>query len=103
MEDMKAEILKRVKLQVPNVSNENVLISIGDTMFMVAEYTNRKIPEFPPAYPGIIAKMVIHQYMEQEREGKKSESLGNYSVTYDDVGDYPASITKVLKVRLRIR
>lgn len=103
MEDMKAEILKRVKLQVPNVSNENVLISIGDTMFIVAEYTNRKIPEFPPAYPGIIAKMVVHQYMEQEREGKKSESLGNYSVTYDDVGDYPASITKGLKVRLRIR
>ncbi|MCJ0851281.1 hypothetical protein [Bacillus cereus] len=103
MEDMKAEILKRVKLQVPNVSNENVLISIGDTMFMVAEYTNRKVPEFPPAYPGIIAKMVVHQYMEQEREGKKSESLGNYSVTYDDVGDYPASITKGLKVRLRIR
>ncbi|MCU5042876.1 hypothetical protein PDQ31_26720 [Bacillus cereus] len=103
MEDMKAEILKRVKLQVPNVNNENVLISIGDTMFMVAEYTNRKIPEFPPAYPGIIAKMVVHQYMEQEREGKKSESLGNYSVTYDDVGDYPASITKGLKVRLRIR
>lgn len=103
MEDMKAEILKRVKLQLPNVSNENVLISIGDTMFMVAEYTNRKIPEFPPAYPGIIAKMVVHQYMEQEREGKKSESLGNYSVTYDDVRDYPASITKGLKVRLRIR
>ncbi|MEB8573043.1 hypothetical protein BK721_07545 [Bacillus thuringiensis serovar nigeriensis] len=103
MEDMKAEILKRVKLQVPNVSNENVLISIGDTMFMVAEYTNRKIPEFPPAYPGIIAKMVVHQYMEQERKGKKSESLGNYSVTYDDVRDYPASITKGLKVRLRIR
>ncbi|EHL65885.1 MULTISPECIES: head-tail connector protein [Bacillus cereus group] len=102
MEDMKAEILKRVKLQVPNVSNENVLISIGDTMFMVAEYTNRKIPEFPPAYPGIIAKMVVHQYMEQEREGKKSESLGNYSVTYDDVGDYPESITKGLKVRLRV-
>ncbi|MDZ4442067.1 hypothetical protein ORM30_16510 [Bacillus cereus] len=103
MEDMKAEILKRVKLQVPNVSNENVLISIGDTMFMVAEYTNRKIPEFPPAYPGIIAKMVVHQYMEQEREGKKNESLGNYSVTYDDVRDYPASITKGLKVRLRVR
>ena len=103
MEDMKAEILKRVKLQVPNVSNENVLISIGDTMFMVAEYTNRKIPEFPPAYPGIIAKMVVHQYMEQEREGKKSESLGNYSVTYNDVVDYPASVTKGLKVRLRVR
>ncbi|MEW4204948.1 hypothetical protein Q0O28_18765 [Bacillus thuringiensis] len=103
MENMKAEILKRVKLQVPNVSNENVLISIGDTMFMVAEYTNRKIPEFPPAYPGIIAKMVVHQYMEQEREGKKNESLGNYSVTYDDVRDYPASITKGLKVRLRVR
>ncbi|HDX9695256.1 hypothetical protein CON27_27210 [Bacillus thuringiensis] len=103
MEDMKAEILKRVKLQVPNISDENLLISIEDTMLMVAEYTNRTIPEFPPAYIGIIAKMVVHQYMEHEREGKKSESLGNYSVTYDDVGDYPASITKGLKVRLRVR
>lgn len=100
--DMKAEILKRVKLQVPNISDENLLISIEDTMFMVAEYTNRTIPEFPPAYLGIIAKMVVYEYKEQEREGKKSESLGNYSVTYDDVGDYPASITKGLKVRLRV-
>ncbi|MES5957577.1 hypothetical protein QCI42_30230 [Bacillus fungorum] len=99
--DMKAEILKRVKLQVPNISDE-ILISIEDTMLMVAEYTNRTIPEFPPAYPGIIAKMVIYEYKEQEREGKKSESLGNYSVTYDDVGDYPASVTKGLKVRLRV-
>ncbi|MCW1941763.1 hypothetical protein OMD49_29600 [Bacillus anthracis] len=100
--DIKAEILKRVKLQVPNISDENLLISIEDTMLMVAEYTNRTIPEFPLAYPGIIAKMVVHQYKEQEREGKKSESLGNYSVTYDDVGDYPASVTKGLKVRMRV-
>ncbi|MED1302958.1 hypothetical protein BK704_12345 [[Bacillus thuringiensis] serovar konkukian] len=100
--DMKVEILKRVKLQVPNISDEKLLMSIVDTMFMVAEYTNRTIPEFPPAYPGIIAKMIIHQYKEQDREGKKSESLGNYSVTYDDVGDYPASVTKGLKVRLRV-
>ncbi|PFR16509.1 hypothetical protein [Bacillus cereus] len=100
--DMKAEILKRVKLQVPNISDENLLISIEDTILMVAEYTNRTIPQFPPAYPGIIAKMVVYEYKEQEREGKKSEALGNYSVTYDDVGDYPASITKGLKVRLRV-
>ncbi|MED2435261.1 hypothetical protein P4Z44_32655, partial [Bacillus thuringiensis] len=86
----------------PNISPENLLVDIEDTMLMVAEYTNRTIPEFPPAYPGIIAKMVVHQYTEQEREGKKSESLGNYSVTYDDVGDYPASVTKGLKVRLRV-
>ncbi|MEW9595768.1 hypothetical protein U9R71_20365 [Bacillus toyonensis] len=100
--DIKVEILKRVKLQVPNISEENLLISIEDTMLIVAEYTNRTIPEFPPAYPGIIAKMVVYEYREQEREGKKSESLGNYSVTYDDVGDYPASVTKGLKVRLRV-
>ncbi|AFQ20011.1 hypothetical protein K7H05_00990 [Bacillus sp. ZZQ-131] len=100
--DMKAEILKRVQTKLPNISPENLLVDIEDTMLMVAEYTNRTIPEFPPAYPGIIAKMVVHQYKEQEREGKKSESLGNYSVTYDDVGDYPASVTKGLKVRLRI-
>lgn len=100
--DIKAEILKRVKLQVPNISDENLLISIEDTMFMVAEYTNRTIPEFPPAYPGIIAKMVVYEYKEQEREGKKSESLGNYAVTYDEVGDYPTSVTKGLKVRLRV-
>ncbi|WIL49938.1 hypothetical protein QP042_15490 [Bacillus bombysepticus] len=100
--DMKAEILKRVKLKVPNVIPENILVDIEDTILMVAEYTNRTIPEFPPAYPGIIAKMVIHQYKEQDREGKKSESLGNYSVTYDDVGDYPESIKKGLKVRLRV-
>ncbi|EEM58651.1 hypothetical protein BK764_00305 [Bacillus thuringiensis serovar israelensis] len=100
--DMKAEILKRVQSKLPNISPESLLIDIEDTMFMVAEYTNRTIPEFPPAYPGIIAKMVVHQYQEQEREGKKSESLGNYSVAYDDVGDYPASITKGLKVRLRV-
>ncbi|MBE5087529.1 hypothetical protein IGI03_05635 [Bacillus thuringiensis] len=100
--DMKVEILKRVKIQVSNISDENLLISIEDTMLMVAEYTNRTIPEFPPAYPGIISKMVIYQYKEQEREGKKSESLGNYSVTYDDIGDYPTSITKGLKVRLRV-
>ncbi|MGG1339788.1 hypothetical protein ABE244_04180 [Bacillus toyonensis] len=100
--DIKAEILKRVQLQVPNISEENLLINIEDTMLMVAEYTNRTIPEFPPAYPGIIAKMVVYEYREQEREGKKSESLGNYSVTYDDVGDYPASVTKGLKVRLRV-
>lgn len=99
---MKAEILKRVQTKLPNISPENLLVDIEDTMLMVAEYTNRTIPEFPPAYPGIIAKMVVHQYKEQEREGKKSESLGNYSVTYDDVGDYPASVTKGLKVRLRI-
>ncbi|MBE7098166.1 hypothetical protein [Bacillus cereus] len=100
--DMKVEILKRVKLQVPNISDENLLISIEDTMLMVAEYTNRTIPEFPPAYTGIIAKMVIYEYKEQEREGKKSESLGNYAVTYDEVGDYPTSVTKGLKVRLRV-
>ncbi|HHY2677510.1 hypothetical protein [Bacillus toyonensis] len=100
--DIKVEILKRVKLQVPNISEENLLISIEDTMLIVAEYTNRTISEFPPAYPGIIAKMVVYEYREQEREGKKSESLGNYSVTYDDVGDYPASVTKGLKVRLRV-
>ncbi|MEC3159370.1 hypothetical protein P9Z94_25320 [Bacillus thuringiensis] len=100
--DMKAEILKRVQTKLPNISPENLLVDIEDTMLMVAEYTNRTIPEFPPAYPGIIAKMVVHQYKEQEREGKKSESLGNYSVTYDDVGDYPASVTKGLKVRLRV-
>lgn len=100
---MKVEILKRVQTKLPNISPENLLVDIEDTMLMVAEYTNRNIPEFPPAYPGIIAKMVVHQYKEQEREGKKSESLGNYSVTYDDVGDYPASITKGLKVRLRVR
>ncbi|MGE1126337.1 hypothetical protein [Bacillus wiedmannii] len=100
--DMKVEILKRVKLKVPNVIPENILVDIEDTILMVAEYTNRTVPEFPPAYPGIIAKMVIHQYKEQDREGKKSESLGNYSVTYDDVGDYPESITKGLKVRLRV-
>lgn len=99
---MKAEILKRVQTKLPNISPENLLVDIEDTMLMVAEYTNRTIPEFPPAYPGIIAKMVVHQYTEQEREGKKSESLGNYSVTYDDVGDYPASVTKGLKVRLRV-
>ncbi|PEG02264.1 hypothetical protein [Bacillus cereus] len=100
--DMKAEILKRVQTKLPNISPENLLVDIEDTILMVAEYTNRKIPEFPPAYPGIIFKMVIHQYKEQEREGKKSESLGNYSVTYDDIGDYPTSITKGLKVRLRV-
>ncbi|WP_242295158.1 hypothetical protein [Bacillus cereus group sp. BfR-BA-01426] len=100
--DMKAEILKRVQTKLPNISPENLLVDIEDTMLMVAEYTNRTIPEFPPAYPGIIAKMVVHQYKEQEREGKKSESLGNYSVTYDDVGDYPASVTKGLKVRMRV-
>ncbi|PEI98424.1 hypothetical protein [Bacillus toyonensis] len=100
--DIKVEILKRVKLQVPNIGEENLLISIEDTMLIVAEYTNRTIPEFPPAYPGIIAKMVVYEYREQEREGKKSESLGNYSVTYDDVGDYPVSVTKGLKVRLRV-
>lgn len=100
--DMKVEILKRVKLKVPNVIPENILVDIEDTILMVVEYTNRTVPEFPPAYPGIIAKMVIHQYKEQDREGKKSESLGNYSVTYDDVGDYPESITKGLKVRLRV-
>ncbi|MED2186445.1 hypothetical protein [Bacillus wiedmannii] len=100
--DMKVEILKRVKLKVPNVIPENILVDIEDTILMVAEYTNRTVPEFPPAYPGIIAKMVIHQYKEQDREGKKSESLGNYSVTYDDVEDYPESITKGLKVRLRV-
>ncbi|PEF01440.1 hypothetical protein CON21_04855 [Bacillus thuringiensis] len=100
--DMKAEILKRVQTKLPNISPENLLVDIEDTILMVAEYTNRTIPEFPPAYPGIIAKMVVHQYKDQEREGKKSESLGNYSVTYDDVGDYPASVTKGLKVRLRV-
>ncbi|MEC3016839.1 hypothetical protein P9Z80_05710 [Bacillus cereus] len=100
--DMKAEILKRVQTKLPNISPENLLVDIEDTMLMVAEYTNRNITKFPPAYPGIIAKMVVHQYKEQEREGKKSESLGNYSVTYDDVGDYPASVTKGLKVRLRV-
>ena len=100
--ELKEEILKRVKLKAQNVSDENLLIDIEDTILMVAEYTNRPVSEFPPAYPGIIAKMVIHQYKEQEREGKKSESLGNYSVTYDDVGDYPASVTKGLKVRLRV-
>ncbi|MDA2474614.1 hypothetical protein PDN47_26605 [Bacillus cereus] len=100
--DMKAEILKRVQTKLPNISPENLLVDIEDTMLMVAEYTNRTIPEFPPAYPGIIAKMVVYEYKEQEREGKKSESLGNYSVTYDDVGDYPASVTKGLKVRLRV-
>ncbi|WP_242298633.1 hypothetical protein [Bacillus cereus group sp. BfR-BA-01424] len=100
--DMKAEILKRVQTKLPNISPENLLVDIEDTMLMVAEYTNRTIPEFPPAYSGIIAKMVVYEYKEQEREGKKSESLGNYSVTYDDVGDYPASVTKGLKVRLRV-
>ncbi|MGQ0516504.1 hypothetical protein ACT453_37440, partial [Bacillus sp. D-CC] len=59
---------------------------------ILAGYTNRTIPEFPPAYPGIIAKMVVHQFKDQEREGKKSESLGNYSVTYDEIGDYSATI-----------
>ncbi|MEB9942671.1 hypothetical protein CON15_25780 [Bacillus cereus] len=102
MDEIKSEILKRVQSQIPNMNTENLLVDIEDTMFMVAEYTNRTIPEFPPAYPGIIFKMVIHQYKEQEREGKKSESLGNYSVTYDDIGDYPTSITKGLKVRLRV-
>ncbi|PEB95998.1 MULTISPECIES: hypothetical protein [Bacillus] len=100
--DMKAEIIKRVQTKLPNISPENLLVDIEDTILMVAEYTNRKIPEFPPAYPGIISKMVIYQYKEQEREGKKSESLGNYSVTYDDIGDYPTSIKKGLKVRLRV-
>ncbi|PFJ12083.1 hypothetical protein COD67_04095 [Bacillus cereus] len=103
MDDLKAEILKRVQSKLPNISSENLLVDIEDIMLMVAEYTNRTISEFPPAYPGIITKMVVYQYKEQVREGKKSESLGNYSVTYDDVGDYPASITKGLKVRLRVR
>ncbi len=34
--DMKAEILKRVKLKVPNVIPENILVDIEDTILMVA-------------------------------------------------------------------
>ncbi len=41
--DMKAEILKRVKLKVPNVIPENILVDIEDTILMVAEYTNRTV------------------------------------------------------------
>jgi len=61
--------------------------------------------DFPKSLKMIFAKMINFNLQKSATEGIKSQTLGDYSVTYVDVGgnDYPASVVGGLKSFRRLK
>jgi len=61
--------------------------------------------DFPKSLKMIFAKMINFNLQKNSIEGVKSQSLGDYSVTYVDVGgnDYPVSVVGGLRAFRRLK
>lgn len=92
--------LEKVKnvLQISGNQKDNAIIELIPLVEeWIKGYTNDNFVETPPGYELIAIKMI--EFNLNQRTGVTSESLSRHSVTFET--DYPATITKGLRRRLK--
>ena len=68
-------------------------------------YTNQLIPDpegnYPAGYKKIAIEMVAHDINTLKSKGISSESLSRHSISFNAVSDYPPTILRGLRRRVR--
>lgn len=89
-----------------NQKDEQIKSLIPQVEEWIAGYTNQDMPDkdgkYPRGYEKVAIEMIGYDLNNIDKVGIKSETLSRHSITYaGDSRDYPVSITKGLRRRLR--